>query len=895
MLWSTDQLASIRRAVEVARTGGPAVVQVVGSVGSGKSSLLRELTVLADDFQVLHAEGIEPGDAEPLTLLARLGFDVVHGADGPNPEPRLAAQALREQLDERTERGPVAIVVDDLHWADPESVEALYWLVSRADQDRLLVATGTSGRGLAARHPLWSRWVDRGGEAVQRVDLRGLSPEQVGALMQQVGSRPVRASQARRVWEHTGGNPFALTTLLRRYSPEELAVMPVLPAPDEIADRVSARLTQTSPDAVALLRASAVVGWTWTSVQALGAIAEVEDPWAAAQVLLDGGLLVEQSPAPGASVRPVHTLVCAAVYGRTPWELRRVLHARAAQVLEGRMTVLEHRVGAAHGYDDALSAELDALADASHESREFRHAARLRRWSAQVAYDTAARERDTLDALFESILARDLVEVADELERMDWASDVPRGLLVRAFLADRQSDPRRCLGMLEDLTPEQLAAADPLTRHRVLVLRARSMLMLGSPTEDIDAVVAEIAPEPVDTALANLHAFTLAQLRIRHGDLAATRALVDSVPRRPAATPMAQTSRLAVRGMLFAFWGLAQPAESDLVEVTARISSGRFESGEGAHHAALGLARWLLGSWELARVDLGVALDMVSGHKHPMVVALDPLLPLIRGDAAAAQVAALAAEDELVQTPWRETMSPLLVTEVAALQATGDVAQQRALLGRLSARFGDDLVRTAGWTPPLLALNVARAAVWAGDLDVAGQCAERIEDAPLATAWATWTRAWLDGLVAEARGDLDGAARLLGAAVTDPSRELPVLRAHAVADLARVEVHRGNRAAAERHAEAADAEYRRLGASVYARERAAHPDLPVAGDPLGALSDRERDVAVLLVQGLSYAQIARDLFVTRSTVGFHLTRIYAKTGVTSRHGLTDLVRAGAVA
>jgi DNA-binding CsgD family transcriptional regulator len=286
---------------------------------------------------------------------------------------------------------------------------------------------------------------------------------------------------------------------------------------------------------------------------------------------------------------------------------------------------------------------------------------------------------------------------------------------------------------------------------------------------------------------------------------------------------------------------------------------------------------------------------MVSGRKHPMVVALEPLLPLIRGDAAAAQTAALAAEDELVQTPWRETMSPLVVSEVAALQATGDDAEQRALLGRLQARFGDDLVRTAGWTPPLLALNVARAAIWAGDLDLAAECAELIVDAPLATAWAPWTRAWVDGLVAEARGELDDAARLLAAAALDPSRELPVLRAHAVADLGRVEAHRGNRAAAERHEQAADAEYRRLGATVYVQARAVPPDEPVVGDPLATLSDRERDVAILLVQGLSYAQIARDLFVTRSTVGFHLTRIYAKTGVTSRHGLTDLMRAIAAA
>jgi DNA-binding CsgD family transcriptional regulator len=41
---------------------------------------------------------------------------------------------------------------------------------------------------------------------------------------------------------------------------------------------------------------------------------------------------------------------------------------------------------------------------------------------------------------------------------------------------------------------------------------------------------------------------------------------------------------------------------------------------------------------------------------------------------------------------------------------------------------------------------------------------------------------------------------------------------------------------------------------------------------------------------LSYQQIARELFITRSTVGFHLSNIYAKAGVASRHELTALLR-----
>jgi DNA-binding CsgD family transcriptional regulator len=45
----------------------------------------------------------------------------------------------------------------------------------------------------------------------------------------------------------------------------------------------------------------------------------------------------------------------------------------------------------------------------------------------------------------------------------------------------------------------------------------------------------------------------------------------------------------------------------------------------------------------------------------------------------------------------------------------------------------------------------------------------------------------------------------------------------------------------------------------------------------------------LLVAGMSYEQIARDLFVSRSTVTHHLNNIYRKTGTGSRHQLTERV------
>ena len=56
------------------------------------------------------------------------------------------------------------------------------------------------------------------------------------------------------------------------------------------------------------------------------------------------------------------------------------------------------------------------------------------------------------------------------------------------------------------------------------------------------------------------------------------------------------------------------------------------------------------------------------------------------------------------------------------------------------------------------------------------------------------------------------------------------------------------------------------------------------------MTDREQDVLTLTVAGMSYKQIASDLYITQSTVSYHLSNIYAKVSVSSRQELADLVR-----
>jgi RNA polymerase sigma factor (sigma-70 family) len=96
------------------------------------------------------------------------------------------------------------------------------------------------------------------------------------------------------------------------------------------------------------------------------------------------------------------------------------------------------------------------------------------------------------------------------------------------------------------------------------------------------------------------------------------------------------------------------------------------------------------------------------------------------------------------------------------------------------------------------------------------------------------------------------------------------------------------------HLRAARELYERLGATPWAER--ARAELRASGekvrsrDPatLQQLTPQERQVASLAAQGLSNQQIADQLFVSRHTVSYHLHKVYAKLGITSRAELGRL-------
>jgi DNA-binding CsgD family transcriptional regulator len=873
-------------------------VATLGSVNRPVSALqasniygeLRQLR-----FNVLEADGQESAYHESFDLLRQLGVRGDRSPGGTFGDPLVATQRLRDLVDTLSPAGPVLILVDDLQWADHESVESLYWLVHRAQGDRMLVVLGSrpESPGSAGAWRRLMRQAARG----PVLSLTGLSFAQATATVLAVD--PSAGPDAvRRLWEHCARSPFHLDSLLRQYGFAELAAMRSLPAPSELAARTKTKLSGYALDVVALVHASAVLGYSWQALPRLAALGQVDDPAGAREALVEAGLLVARMPEMTSPLRTSHALARAAIYQSIPYARRRQLHLRAAEQAGTVMESLEHRVAAADHYDDALAAELGQAAQTAHAAGDFRQAGQMFRWASELSSDAAVRNRRWLDAVIDMILARDVAWVRQQLAAVQSAPDLARRAVIRGLMFGVEKRWLDAWATYTSVSAVVLDQADSVTRYRLLVLTAWSMICAGLDLEELAQLLTLAANELTpDRALIGNVIFARGMLGLRRSDAAALDETFDSIPARSSDTPLQLTYKLAWRGSVHAFWGNAAASEADLAEVTTRIRTGVGDNSDGIYNGLLAFARWQNGSWNLADVEMRIARDHVVGQPHPMLRAIEPVLHAGRGDFGQADKELREAADVLAVMPWREPVHLYVISYVARLHAGADPEAQQMGLQHLRSAFGDSILTVPGFTGALWIIHLAIAAIWAGDLDRARELTRQGERQPHPPRWMEWAPHWVRGLAAETTGAIEQARLHLDAAVAGLTDDLPLYRAHVLADHARVATLQHDDTAARRSLDAAGQLYRVLGAVPYLARLNETADPPRSGslvevDALSALTDRERDVATLLVSGLTYAQIARDLYVTRATVGFHTGRIYAKTGVTSRAELIDLLRSG---
>jgi DNA-binding SARP family transcriptional activator len=232
---------------------------------------------------------------------------------------------------------PLLLCLDDLHWADPTTLDWLAYLARRIMNHRLLLL-GTyrieeSDTVAEFRHNLV-----RAGR-VTELALNGLDESATLQIIRSLhGARAIRGDRAaaRQLTAVTGGNPFFLLETLHclteaGLSIEALSSLETLPLPDTIMDVVETRLKSLSPTARQVLEAGAVLGPTFTfdSVRRTSGRREME-MLDALDELTGRHLLVEEPP----QFRFRHVLIQMAVVRGLGYWRRRILHQRAGETLE---------------------------------------------------------------------------------------------------------------------------------------------------------------------------------------------------------------------------------------------------------------------------------------------------------------------------------------------------------------------------------------------------------------------------------------------------------------------------------------------------------------------------------------------------------------------------------
>jgi DNA-binding CsgD family transcriptional regulator len=230
---------------EVRRERTGRLVLVSGEAGVGKTSLVREWCARHREMTLF------VGACDPLTTPAPLGplVEIAEALGGQArslvdgaARPYEVARALLEELNELSS---AAVVLEDLHWADDGTVDALAYLARRLERLPVLVIGTYRDDELVRAHPLRVGLGRLGSSSrVVRLALRRLSLEAVGVLADHAGREPAA------VFSATRGNPFFVA---------ELLAAPAGELPGSLRDVVLARAASLDPPARALLDVVAVI------------------------------------------------------------------------------------------------------------------------------------------------------------------------------------------------------------------------------------------------------------------------------------------------------------------------------------------------------------------------------------------------------------------------------------------------------------------------------------------------------------------------------------------------------------------------------------------------------------------------------------------------------------
>jgi ATP/maltotriose-dependent transcriptional regulator MalT len=897
------ELAILAEELGRVRAGVPRLVWLSGEAGIGKTTLLRRFLAGVFDARVLWASGDEDEIDLPYGVLNQLVADLPAGAMkgwtsngsgvSSGTDPLAVGSALLSALGSSRMSGPIVIVVDDAHWADERSAQALVFVLRRLRNDHVLALLSARPEASTAAMASWERALAQS-QLSRRLPLGGLTADDLRQLAPTLDAIGLSPAASRRLYEHTGGHPLHVRALLAEL-PADALLEPtgVLPAPHSLSSLVLVRLAKLSEAAQTLVLAVAVLGSRCILTDAV-AVADLADPVNALDEAVRAGLLVEGLPGHRRDVAFSHPLYRGAVYADLAPARRHALHLRAAAVLGGT-AALTHRVAAAVGPDAALASELVTLAAGELQARSWRPATDHLLAAADLSTTAADRGQRLTGA------------VAAMLAGGDIARAVRYEPVVRS--APQSADRSLVLGQIAVFTGQFSTARGELTaaleeasdsgetgQQAVVSAYLGLACFVEGQTDRAVELATEAFDGNLDTDVAPIAGFVLVSGLATLGRQAEALALLDFFSARDASRPASAVQADTLRGLL-ALWSYSdEQAAAILGDVVRKMPPGIMLSGQIEALISLAEALYRLGDWDGAATHADLALSLAQdagivlgeGTTH----AVASYLAAGRGswDAAEAlvEVAVRAAEN----LPWWASRAYAASARATLAQARGEYAAMRDALAPMNE---PELVAlldglgSLGWRALLV-----EALLGLGLTDEAAAALRELEEggADGRSGWSTLEaarlRAWLTELVDDADSTRTAYEHAM---VLAENLSVPLSRARLETAYGRFLLEQGERRPALDMLRAAHERLERLQAKPYLavcdellHDAGLRPS--TVGDPLD-LTVHELAVARLVAAGRTNSEAGLELFITSRTVAYHLTNIYAKAGISSRRELAE--------
>jgi DNA-binding CsgD family transcriptional regulator len=891
---------ALDRLLEAARGGRGAVLVVHGEPGVGKTALLEYAREAGREFRVVQTIGVEGEMELPFAALQQLcspilelmkclpipqrdALAVAFGVSaGEAPNPFLVGLAVLGLLSDAAEEQPLLCVVDDAQWLDRASARALAFLARRLLADKIALV-------FAAREP--------GDVLAGLPELHVLSLGHRDARTLLESALPARLDEhvLDRIVAETRGNPLALLELPRGLTPTQLAGGFGLPVAvslsASIEESFTRRLANLPGDARRLLLVAAAdpVGdpaLVWRAAQQLG-IPESVAETVEAQGLLELGTRVVFR----------HPLVRSAVYRGAGLKERRAVHRALAEATDPQIDPDRrawHRAQATSMPDEDVAAELERSAG-------------------------RAQARGGLAAVA-AFLERAAALTPDSTHRA-------QRLLAAAGAKRDAGDLEAALGLL---TGVEVGVLDELGDARVDLLRARIALeqrrgddagrLFLSTASRLEPLDAQLARETYLEALAGAMASDVEVVGGAPAVAAAARAAPPgTVPPRTVDVLLDAFAIRLTDGYAAAAPTLARALELLLAMDVSSEDVGRWlslSSGRNSNIVALEM-------WDDEALYLLAARQVQAARDTGALVHLQFALSfLARSQMLAGELSAATLMIDESRLIAEATGTPPLVNAPMILAAwRGHEAQASELIEASSAEAA-----TRRWTSNNYARSVlynglgrhddARDAAWeAFQPDPIGygswllpelaEAASRTADRALLESALEWlsertrviSSGWASGIEARVRALLsegDAAESLYRDSIVHLSGNrvrLELARTHLLyGEWLRRERRRLD---ARKHLRTALEAFTSMGAAAFARR--AERELLATGerarkrtvDTLDQLTPQETQISRLAANGDTNREIAAQLFISPSTVEYHLRKAFRKLDVKSRTQLAN--------